>query len=144
MIIYNKELENVPWSYYDKFDYLNDTYFVSRGEGETIATQIYTAVNKLIYKWYNDGDVYDNTYALEGWCNDLSSYANWLYTYTTDKAKEILNRIKDCNTEKGYEHILKDLADELLKDDYLSEMNEESKIDSIYECKGKFRFEDVE
>ena len=54
------------WSYFDKFETINDRYLPSQGEGETKATQVVTAVTKLVYKWYNDGDVYDNTYALEG------------------------------------------------------------------------------
>ena len=63
----------VDWSYFDKFDPLQDKYLPNRGEGDTIATQIVTAVAKLIYKWYNDGDVFDNTWYLDGWLNDLSS-----------------------------------------------------------------------
>ena len=46
----------VDWGYYDnaKFEELNGKYLPERGEGETKATQIITAVNKLVYKWYND------------------------------------------------------------------------------------------
>ena len=73
---------SVDWSYFDKFDGIIDKYLPTKGEGETKATQIVTAINKLIYKWYNDGDVFDNTYHLEGWANDLSDYANWLYENT--------------------------------------------------------------
>jgi hypothetical protein len=88
----------VDWGYYDKFETLNDNYLPVRGEGETVATQIVTAVCKLVYKWYNDGDVFDNTHHLEGWANDLSSYANWLYENTKD-AWKILNKIAYCMTE---------------------------------------------
>ena len=45
--------------YFDKFEALVDKYMPMRGEGETAASQIVTAVNKLIYKWYNDGDVFE-------------------------------------------------------------------------------------
>ena len=61
------------WSYFNKFKELNNKYLPDMGEGETKATQVVTAVTKLVYKWYNDGDVYDNTYMMKGWCNDLSS-----------------------------------------------------------------------
>lgn len=44
------------------YDEVIELYLPDRGEGKTKATQIVTAVNKLIYKWFNDGDVYDNTY----------------------------------------------------------------------------------
>ena len=76
----------VDWGYYDKFDGINDKYLPVYSEGETKATQIVTAVNKLVYKYYNDGDVFDNTRYLSGWANDLSDYANWLYKYTTEYA----------------------------------------------------------
>lgn len=66
----------VNWNYFDKFEAITVKYMPDYGEGETIASQAVTAVNKLIYKWYNDGDVFDNTKYLEGWWNDLSSYAN--------------------------------------------------------------------
>ena len=81
----------VDWGYYDKFDGLMDKYLPMHGEGETKATQIVTAVNKLVYKWYNDGDVFDNTLHLEGWANDLSDYANWLADHAN--VGEILDKI---------------------------------------------------
>ena len=48
---------------------------------EKSLAQAVTAVSKLVYKWFNDGDVYDNRFALPGWANDLSSYANWIEKY---------------------------------------------------------------
>lgn len=140
-IIFNKQPEpkGVDWNYFDKFNYLNDTYFVSRGEGDTMATQIFTAVSKLVYNWYNDGDVYDNTYCLEGCCNDLSSYANWLYKYT--KASAILEKIGTCYFKLEYEFLLKELVDTLFTDEYLAEMHKKAKVGSIYKCDGPFKFE---
>ena len=131
---------SVKWSYFDKFNNILDKYMLIGGEGETKASQTVTAVSKLIYKWYNDGDVFDNTHYLDGWANDLSSYANWLYEYTD--ADNILNKIADCVTESDYEDLLKELADKLLDEKYLAEQNKDKKIDSIYSCEGKFRFVD--
>ena len=74
--IQNKLTEGVDWNYYDKIEALIDKYMSDRGEGENKASQTVTAINKLVYKWYNDGDVYDNTHYLDGWANDISSYAN--------------------------------------------------------------------
>lgn len=134
---------SVEWSYFDKFGNMTDKYLPAVGEGTTKATQIVTAVSKLVYKWYNDGDVFDNTYELSGWANDLSSYANWLDTYT-EEAGEILDQIKaiqfDC--EDDYEELLKNLADTLLDEAYLAEMDKISRVDSIYSCSGRFKFED--
>lgn len=131
----------VDWGYYDKFEALNDKYLPVQGEGETVATQIATAVNKLVYKWYNDGDVFDNTYHLSGLANDLSSYANWLYENTKD-AWRILNKIERCTNESEYEDLLKELTDKLLDETYLDEQNEYKKVGTIYNCDGKFKFDD--
>lgn len=135
-------MNGVDWDYYNKkeFDEIDDMYLPARGEGETKASQIVVAVNKLVYKWYNDGDVYDNTHHMVGWWNDLSSYANWLDKYTG--ATYILDRIVDCKTDAQYEHILKDLSDALLDKDLLALAEKHEKIGSVYDCKGKFRWEE--
>lgn len=51
----------VDWSDYDVYEPLIKSIFPIGGEGESKGEQLVTAVNKLIYKWYNDGDVFDNT-----------------------------------------------------------------------------------
>lgn len=130
--------QGVKWDYYNKFEAINYKYLPRIGEGDNMATQICTALNKLVYKWYNDGDVYDNTYGLDGWLNDLSSYANWLYKYLP-LSQKILDRIEDVN-EQGYECLLKDLVDKFLNKETLSYYEKQEKVDSIYECKGKFKF----
>ena len=130
----------VDWSYYDKFEPLLDKYLPVRGEGDKMRNQIVTAVNKLIYKWYNDGDVFDNTYYLQGWANDLSSYANWLSKYA-GYAGNILSGIEDCRTESDYEDLLQELADLCLDEDFLSSYDV-GKRGSIYDCDGPFVFEE--
>lgn len=130
----------VNWGYFDKFEPLEDKYLPMRGEGETKATQIVTAVVKLVYKWYNDGDVFDNTHHLEGWANDLSDYANWLYEHTD--ADIILANIINCFTHSDYEDLLKELADKLLDGEYLAEQNKKQKVGTIYDCKGIFRYDE--
>lgn len=132
---------SVDWSYFDRFQITNDRYLPVRGEGSTKASQIVTAVTKLVYKWYNDGDVYDNRYFMDGWCNDLSSYANWLVKYTD--AGEILYRISDCRNDSDYEELLKDLADKFLDMEDL-ERQETPAEGSIYDCDGPFVFEEPE
>ena len=131
----------VNCGYYDKFDEIIAKYMPATGEGDTIASQAVTAVNKLIYKWYNDGDVFDNTKYLEGWANDLSSYANWLYNHT-DRAK-MLENIFVISTDSEYEDLLKELADSILDEDWLS-TQELEKQGSIYQCRGPFKFVDYD
>lgn len=128
----------MDWDYFDKFENVVEKYMPSMGEGETIASQIVTAVNKLIYKWYNDGDVFDNTYHLEGWGNDLSSYANWLYENVLE-TKNILSDIVKIYSDDEYEKLLANLADLTLNEDFLGKYKRE-KIGTIYKCNGVFEF----
>lgn len=129
---------SVEWGYFNNFKW-TEKYLPASGEGDTKATQIVTAVTKLIYKYYNDGDVFDNSYALEGWANNLSSFANWLDHYT-DRAYDVLRRIESCVSEDDYEDLLKDLVDVLFNKEYLRQQNELPKVGSIYDCDGQFRF----
>lgn len=131
--------EPVQWSYYDKFREVDETYLPPQGEGDNMATQIVTAVTKLIYKWYNDGDVFDNTYALEGWANDLSSYANWLSKYVPEAAP-ILDNITTIETKNKYEQLLKKLNDTVANMEFLKEKEKLPKIGSIYNCDGPYEF----
>ena len=130
----------VTWDYFDKFKETSDKYLPPIGEGETMATQIVTAVSKLIYKYYNDGDVFDNTAYLNGWANDLSDYANWLRRHAG--CEEILDGIFDCYIDDDYEDLLKELADKLLDPEELEGLDKEPKAGSIYDCEGPYKFED--
>ena len=130
------------WSYFDKFRTVVDEYLPDMGEGETVATQTVTAVNRLIYKWYNDGDVYDNVNSpMTGWCNDLSDQANWLALMGH---KLILDRIFCCYSDGDYEDILADLADEALDEKALLAMSAIPKVGSIYDCKGSYEYSDFD
>lgn len=128
----------VSWEYYDRFEELNNRYLPPFGEGETKATQIVAAVNKLVYEYYNDGDVYDNTCWLTGWANDISSFANWLHQNTD--ATFVMSDVWNCHTDEEYEDLLKTVADMLLDAEYLERMDQEPKIGSIYSADGPFKF----
>lgn len=136
-------MSGVDWSYYDKeeFSRISYKYLPSIGEGETLATQICTAVSKLVYKWYNDGDVFDNSYYLDGWANDLSSYANWLFTYVPE-VQNILREIRNCKSDEAYEELLKELTDYCFREEFMDNMNRIAKRGSIYDCDGPFHFEE--
>lgn len=128
---------------FDKYNKVIDQHMPRTGEGDTKASQVCTAVNKLIYKWFNDGDVYDNNYYLQGWANDISSYANWLAKYVTG-AKDILEKIYDARNDDAYEAILLALAEHCLSEGYLDEVKQEKTIGTIYDCDGPFSFSNLE
>lgn len=129
------------WNDFDKFAEILVKYLPPVGEGHTMATQISTAVSKLVYKWFNDGDVYDNTHYLKGWANDLSTYANWLYANTD--CGIILERIADCGNDDDYTRLLYSLC-EAMDEIYLQEADKISAISSVYTATGPFKFIDWE
>lgn len=135
----------VNWNYYsqERFTEIDERYLPPMGEGETMATQVVAAVNKLIYKWYNDGDVFDNTGNLSGWCNDLSNYANWLHRYVPIAA-QTLEKVHQCWTEEDYEDLLQEIANKTLNKELLELMEDIPAKGSIYRCEGPFRFEEKE
>lgn len=129
----------MEWEAFGRFKTVNDKYLPFQGQGETMATQVATAVNKLVYKWYNDGDVYDNVHSpMVGWGNDLSSYANWLAEYAD--AGDVLEQIYDCYTEGQYETILWELACGWLDEERLGAWNEKPAVGSVYDCDGCFEW----
>ena len=137
---------SVSWDYYndERFERVNDMFLPASGEGDTKATQLVTAINKLIYKYYNDGDVFDNTNGiLEGWANDLSSYANWIRKYIPG-SERVLDSVYDCFNGREYEDLLRDLADEFLDLEDLENLNNEPKVGSIYDCEGPYEFNEFE
>ena len=126
----------------DNAPYLN-SYLPPSGEGDTMASQIATAVCKIIYRWYNDGDVYDNVHSgMQGWGNDLSSYANWLYTYVPE-VRNVLKQVYDCYDDKEYEYILQELQDTTDDLTLLTSYEEKPKVGSVYsDYDGPFAFEE--
>lgn len=123
------------WSEFNKFEAEYEGYLPSIGEGENMATQATTAVCKLVYKWFNDGDVYDNQMR-EGWCNDISDQANWLDQNAN--IGDILAAVWDLSTD--YEDILYKLCSLVLRRSYLDELAKKEKCGTIYDCKGRFKW----
>ena len=136
-----KIVDRVDCDYFEKFRPVEDRYLPVYGEGETMATQTVTAIVKLVYKWYNDGDVYDNRFMMEGWENDLSSYANWLYN---NLGADILCDIGEARNDADYEQLLKKLADTYMTEERLFELNKKPAVGSIYTEEGVFEFEEYE
>ena len=134
------EIKKIDWSSFNEFDELIDKYMLPYGEGETMASQACAAICKLVYKWFNDGDVYDNRWHIEGWCNNISSYANWLYKNT--RIGCILGGIEHCKDDYDYTELLYVATDWLIKEDYLEQLNAKEKTGSIYDCDGPFEFDE--
>lgn len=131
------------------FDFMKEytnQYLPDRGEGENRFQQAITAINKLVFKWFNDGDVYDNVHqhAVPGFANDLSSYANWLSKYAGEDVAEELMYISDVETEDDYEEILENVARMICDEKFKEKTVSEDKIDSIYSCTGRYKFTEID
>lgn len=138
--------ESASTEAFEKFEDIISKYMPVSGEGKTKASQLVTAVNKIIYKWFNDGDVVDNVNTgLEGGLNDLSSYANWLWMFIPE-AKEPLHNLlyKVHGDEYEYTLYLYQLADLVLKEDVLEKYSSSEPIGSIYknDPDGPFEWEE--
>ena len=126
-------------SWYNKYHDVVDKYMPNYGEGETRASQTVTAMNRIVYKWYNDGDVFDNHWKYEnydGWANDLSPEGNWLYSFGPRQLAYIMPDVNLCESEEDYEDILKMMCDICFDEDELKNLDELAKEDSIYTFSG--------
>lgn len=130
----------VLWEEFDDISKVTSKWLPLEGEGNNMAEQASTAINKIVYRWYNDGDVYDNRYYLSGWWNDLSTYANWLYN-KLDFVE--LEEISEIRSEGEYEKILFKVASKLT-DEYLTYLEKKGKEGSIYTEEGPFEFVEYE
>ena len=136
----------MSWSDFDEFDKVLDKYLPNYGEGETMATQTATAICKLVYKWFNDGDVFDNS-SMPAGCNDLSSYANWLWTFLDEyngQVSKVLERVFVSYVDEDYENLLYDLCACVVDDELLAKLNEQPKQGSVYDCNGLFEINEEE
>lgn len=137
------ETKGVNWNYFDKFDTVTEKYLPAFGQGDNMATQAVAAMCKLIYKWYNDGDIYDTTNShIDGWANDLSSYANWLHKHTC--IADELEGIYTADSDNDYEHLLARCADKLFDEQVLEQLAAKTATGSIYECADCFVWEEAQ
>ena len=124
-------------------DRIEEKFLPRSGEGTNLMSQAVTATSKLIYKWFNDGDVFDNTYGLEGWANDLSSYANWLDSHIPE-TQGCLARIKSIKSdENAYTQLLYDLLHIVMNDGMVNKYWKTSAEDTIYDCDGPYEFKEA-
>jgi hypothetical protein len=130
------------WDDFEKFDNITKPYFVSEGEGKTKASQLVIALCKLIYRWFNDGDVYDNS-VLEGWCNDISDEGNWIYKNFSE-VQPLMEKVHSYLTNDEYTELLYSLAETLLTAENLERLAQEPTKGTIYDCEGPFEFNEYE
>lgn len=136
------EVKEIRWEDFSDpvTDEMENKYLPSQGEGDNMATQAVTAVTKIIYRWFNDGDVFDNTYGLEGFANNLSSYANWLHE-NIPEAAVVLSGIEEVGgRKKAYTKLLFDLEHAVLVPEVLAKYEAQPATGTVYDCEGPYEF----
>lgn len=128
----------VTSDYFYQFDDILHEFLPKWGQGNTMSSQLVTAVNKLIDGFYNNGDVYDNTCIPFDGLNDLSNCANWLDAHIPE-CHNILAQIYNIHTEDEYSDILKELADCCFDYNLIRDYNL-PKEGNIYTCSGPYRY----
>lgn len=133
---------------FDKFNKILDIYMPHSGEGNTVASQIATAVAKIAYRWFNDGDTVSSDWMVTGEtiAGGLSQFANWLYINVRESRQMFNDWLEKFNhnpiSNAEYEEFLYDLCTNLLNPDLLDGYSTEDKIDTIYNnrwANGKFK-----
>lgn len=115
--------------YYEnkRFEELSDALMKPSGKSDTIGGELIRAVNRICYRFYNDGDVIGCGYGNET-CNAAGRY---ILRYANVAMKDVLNAIWngevndgcEAMADKPYELLLSQLVDETVK--YLDSKSEE-------------------
>ena len=127
------------WDDVDEYAKVLDQYLPASGEGDTMATQVATAVSRIGYHWFNDGDTI--------WTDECQSCADWLYKNVRgfDTVIRALNKqpfageqsLEDDDERYSdiYGDKLKKLLDVSVNLD-LEWLNEEPAEGSFFDCEG--------
>lgn len=101
-----KEIGN-DWS----FEHLFDTLVPDSGKCDTLAGEIVRAINKIEYRWFNDGDRFNEDYGIE----TCGQSALFLANIEVDDEKpfmDILLHVDVDNDDLAYERLIEELKDE--------------------------------
>lgn len=123
--------KKVRWSDYDQFEDILNRYLPEDGQGETRAEQTVTAINKLVYAFYNNDAVIAD--ALPEYDPDLKSYATWLRKHTSSRAVLLLVKLEDAEDLDSYAEYLYELTDYLLDEPKLRTLSKYNTVGDIYE-----------
>lgn len=139
-IIQSKKILATDRSSFDVFKDMAK-YLPASGEGETMATQAWTAISKLVYRYYNGGDLpdnYSNIHLKNEYGNDVSTYANWL---DNNIIPTFYTSYINLQSEQAYENLLLTVA-RYVADNIKSGKLDKPMVDSIYTASGPFIFKE--
>ena len=123
--------DKIRWSEYDQFEDILNRYLPEEGQGDTRAAQAVTAINNLVYAFYNDGTVVAEN--LPEYDPDLNCYAKWLRKHMSSRAVLLVIKLEDAETLDEYSQILFELTDYLLDEPRLRTLAKYKTVGDIYE-----------
>ena len=101
------------------FEHLFDTLVPDSGKCDTLAGEIVRAINKIEYRWFNDGDRFNEDYGIETCGQPAYFLADYIYE-DEDEApfRDIILNVDTDGDDLAYERLideLKDKASDFLK-----------------------------
>ncbi len=113
-------------------------YVSASGEGDTMASQVATAVNRILGRFLNDGDTI--------WSYSLCNEADWLYENAGPEVSDMIDNINDYvfagsptldgYDENTYTEWIGELLDFVCYGGLLESLADEPATGSIYDCSG--------
>ena len=116
----NEEIEKLVegWPDNKEFDALFDQYVPKKGPADTVGGELIRAVNKIFYRYYNDGDRVGVDYGNET-CNPAARFIE-----KNTKLEPLASKLWDYSSDEEYEELLAELMQatiEVCKEDNLFE-----------------------
>ena len=107
----NEELAKFveDWPDNKEFEALFDQYVPDEGHADTVGGELIRAVNKIVYRYYNDGDRVGVGYGNET-CNPAARFIE-----TNTKLEPLASKLWDYRPNEEYEKVLADLMQETIK-----------------------------
>ena len=94
----------------DRNEPLYDKLVPSSGDAETLEGEMLRAINRLIYRYYNDGDKY-----YEGYGTETAGPAHSFLVNANHPQKSAMNQLfKEFISDAEYERMLNDILDVIL------------------------------
>lgn len=123
----------------DKFFGLATSEFMpEKGQGDTVANQIAVAANRIVGRWFNDGDVISKSCYLGYPEEHVVSCANWLYANGPQGCRGILRDAESAIRGDEYSDLMRSLCEECLDVDVLYTYADKPAVGSVFKCDGPF------
>lgn len=99
-------------------DSVFNEFVPNSGKASTTAGEVIRAMSKIIYRFYNDGDLYYKGYGLETAAPSMTYLLNFVNQYGKEEKNIFINLVKDQlyeDDDKSYKKYINSIFDQVLK-----------------------------